>query len=258
MMNIPTAPHLHDSELLHLVDADASAFELDLWSKHVLACGECCQRLEVLQRRTAKLSALLSDIQLPEGFAYPTLPKTSAARQLPLVRRSDPWMHWMRAALVVLALGMPLVFVQPLRAWVADQFSLGWTQLTALIAGEEAGGGAPVAAPASSARIWFEPVGPDLVVDIVSTQRTGQLVLRTADDKEGSLEIVGGTDETTVVTEGRLQIINEPSSSASYRVGIPASVQRTRIQLAGETVAVLSPKEIRDGNRVSLGARMRR
>ena len=39
-----TTTHLGDGELLHLVDRDASAWELDAWSRHVLACGECAAR----------------------------------------------------------------------------------------------------------------------------------------------------------------------------------------------------------------------
>ena len=49
MAELTTAPHLDDSALLHLVDGDASNFELDRWTKHVLACAECGERLRVLK-----------------------------------------------------------------------------------------------------------------------------------------------------------------------------------------------------------------
>jgi hypothetical protein len=252
MTDTSTAPHLGDSELLHLVDGDASAFELDRWAQHVLACGGCSRRLEVLRRRTARLSALLSDVQPPEGFAYPELSDVPPAWRRRRTRDSGSRTQWMRAAVVALALIAPLALVQPLRAWVADQFSAGWGRVAALAGGEQPDGAPPPAAPAPRSRIWFTAVGPEFVIEIASAQPDGRLILRAAQGSEGSLEVVGGAGETPVLIQGGVRVLNGPHSHASYELTLPHSLERVRVRLGGEPWAVLSHQEIARGRLLEL------
>lgn len=253
MTDTPTAMHLDDSEILHLVDGDASAFELDRWTKHVLDCSACTARLERLQRRSAALSVRLAEVQPPEGFVYPTLPAGAAVRRRPGPGRWAPGAARARAAALALLVLAPLVFVAPLRAWVTDRVSTAWEWAAALAGGEAPGEAAPEPEPAGSARLWFTPAGATLRIDFASPQRGGELLLRATEGPEGSLEILRGAGETPVVTEGEVRILNTAASDATYLLSLPPSLRRVQVRVAGEEVASLTTDQIRGGARVELG-----
>ena len=67
-MKSTTTAHLGDSELLHLVDRDASAWEMDAWAKHLLGCEPCAARLAERRRAADTVTRALGGIQLPASF----------------------------------------------------------------------------------------------------------------------------------------------------------------------------------------------
>jgi hypothetical protein len=248
-------PHLEDSDLLHLVDGDESDEMRERWLTHIQSCQECARRLEVLRRRASLVSELLSEIDLPPGFAYPKLsvPSPARARSRPGAVIPDFSGAWVRAAAVVLLFLTSLIAVPPLRAWVVDSVTHGWTELAALF-----GGGPSAEEPASSAAeggstLWFTPAGEEFRLEIVAPQAEGKLILTTVDGPQGALDITGrGSGATPLVFEGGLRILNTQRSTASYRVALPPGLARVRVRIGKGAPIVLGVEEIGPGRIVDL------
>jgi hypothetical protein len=257
MASLSSDMHLDDSSLLHLVDGDASAWETDQWTKHVLGCAECSDRLAILRRRTDRLTHLLADIELPADFRIPQLP--ASGRRPSVSRRSGRpiWsMGSVRAAAVIVLLAAPFVLVEPLRALVADWVTDRWSQVAALFGdrSEPAPPASETTAEAESgSTLWFTPAGAVFSIELASRQSAGELDLRGAEGTEGSIEVVGGgAGEVPVLTESSLRVQNSTRSTADYRVSLPAAVERVEIRIADAPPVVLTREEIRAGRRISL------
>lgn len=249
-----SASHLGDSELLRLVDRDASGWEMDVWGKHVLACDVCASRLSLLQQDAARVSDRLSELPLPAGF--PTAVETVAAartRRHPVAASWRQLQPGLRAAAVVVILLLPFVVSSPLRAMVVDWMERQWEQAIGLLGeGRIEEPGIPTAATESGATVWFTTSAPELQITIKERQRSGELVLMTAETSEGSLELVGAEAESTVVTETGIEILNQPRSTASYRLALPAGVDRVRLRIADEPARTLSRSEWQTGRAFEL------
>lgn len=248
--------HLDESAILHLVDEDAHPMQLDLWTRHVLECDACAERLRT-QRLTADLVRVaLADIQLPPDF--PDAPTTIAAAR----RRAAPRRRarataraerpWLRAAALVLALLVPIVLVSPLRATVVEWFRQGWIQVTDLV-GWSTGdprSGSDVG-EARGYTLWFTTTGGVLEIVIDHRQRIGELVVSRSSGTEVSLEVEDGADEALLTGRG-LRIRNAASSGSSYRVAIPASVDRVRVRLGDGPTETITSAELEAGWRTEL------
>lgn len=234
MSTASTTPHLEDHQLLHLVDGDAGNFELDQWSKHALACGECAARLDRLGSRSAAVRDALQELQLPASFRLPAVPEVQArgvARRRWETTTGSPWL---RAAAIVTLILMPLVAIEPLRAWVFDQVSSAWTAL-GFPAGEEPAASGDAGA-AGTSTILFGAGATELTITVASPQIGGELVITPGGDPEGALRIVDGETETPLVTAAGLRIDNTIGSEASYSVRLPSTVRSLIVRVGDETV----------------------
>ena len=251
--------HLDDRALLHLVDRDASPLELDLWGKHVLACEPCAERLGARQRDTERVRVALSSVQLPPGFpsARETMRRARATRASRPTGFTASWgeQRWLRAAAVVLVLLLPVALVSPLRAALAEWLRSGWVQVAG--SGERVPEPTPAAPPspaepAASYTVFFTPRGSELEVVVAERQAAGEIVLARAAGSEGSLEVVAGADETPLLADAGVTIRNTAGSRASYRLAVPASVERVRVRIGGAETVVVGPAEIARGWRAEL------
>lgn len=256
MTRVMGTPHLDESDLLRLADADGSRKEMGRWSAHVRDCASCASRFDLLRRRSTRLSDLISEIGLPEGFVYPVAPATPPGRV-----RSRAWRHpalesgWLRAAALIALLLLPLAAVPPLRATVAGWVSERWTELAALFEGDAAPSGqsAQGMAEEAGATLWFTPRGEELRVEIDSRQVEGSLKLHRTGTAEGSLQVRDGhRGETPVISEQGVRIMNTDHSVANYGLGVPAGVDRVRVRIGDAPPRVFSRADIDRGVEVSL------
>ena len=245
MNRLSSDTHLDDSALLHLVDGDASAWETDQWTKHVLACAGCAERLRVLRRRTDRLSHLLGEIELPADFRIPELPAAAArhSRRRPASR--SVWSYApLRAAAVMVILVAPFLLVEPLRALVTDWVSDRWSQVATLFGGRSDDAPPPAPAPPaeeSGSTLWFTPTSPVFTNEFASPQSGGALELRSTAGTEGSLEVTDqGAGEVPILTESSLRVQNSSGSTAGYQVSVPTSVTRVEIRIGDAPPVVLS------------------
>jgi hypothetical protein len=256
MARLMEAQHPDESDLLRLVDGDGSRQELTCWRMHVDTCQACASRLELLERRSAKLSDLVAEIELPADFSYPALPvPTARAVRTQPHRGSGLQSGWLRAAALAALLLLPLVAVQPLRAAVTEWLSDRWADLTVLVQGDAtpAEPQAQDGTEEAGVTLWFTPSGEELRIEIVSRQRAGTLLLRRTATREGSLQVTSGeAGETPVISEQGVRILNAPQSTASYEVGVPAGVRRVSIRIGDDPPIVLDRTEIQAGRPLGL------
>ena len=258
-MQSSTTAHLGDSELLHLVDRDASSWEMDVWAKHVLGCETCAARLAERRRTAALVTDAVGRVQLPTGFPSAAesmrAARARASARPALPRNARPRLA-LRAAAAVVVLMIPLMLVSPLRAAVVGWLRQGWGELAGLVGGGEppVPPAPPVEAPAPSYAVSFAPAGSELVVTVAARQRAGVLTLSSTATAEASLEVVGGGEVSPLVTDAGLHIENAAGSTASYRIALPASVRSVRLRVAGEPERELSAAAIARGWRYDFGA----
>lgn len=245
--------HLDESALLRVIDEDGAAEELALFHAHLLTCDGCTSRMDLLERRSVRVSEMLDELQLPPDFKHPVpvspFPaSTRAGVRSPRGFRTD----WIRAAAVIVLLLAPLLAIQPLRAAVGEWLSARWTEVAALVGG----GSAPERrADDAGATLWFAPAGPELRVEVAARQTGGALIIRISPTDEGSLQVVNGNgNEMPMISDRRIQILNTPQSVASYELGVPSGV-RTVIVRVGQDPPIAVPRgEIGAGRIVSLSA----
>lgn len=245
--------HLDESALLHLVDEDASPLELHAWTSHVLACESCADRLRTRQRDTDRVRVAISEVQLPDDF--PTVEGMIAAararresRSLPTAGRQRRWAGGpaLRLAALVLLLLLPLAFVSPLRAALIEWVRQGWEQ----VVGDPAPSTAdlpPAADQADSGyTLWFTPMGSEIEILIDQRQLAGELVVTRGEEVEASFEIEAGGGDA-VLTDAGVRVRDNGPSRASYRLAVPASIDRVRVQVAGGGVELVERAQLQEG-----------
>jgi len=191
---------------------------------------------EALDRRAAKLSALLRATDAPvPPIAFPA-GRIAAARQRRTVQR---WR--MAAAIAVLLTGAALV--RPVRAWIVEA-------ARTLFAGPAA---APAAAPTAEIAaepaevvptnvVTFEPGAGVFVLEVATRQATGTLRVVRAEGPNASAAIIGDpADAELFVRHDGLRIDNRRLARADYVVRLPASVRRLVVRIADEPARGLSP-----------------
>lgn len=254
MARLMETPHLDDSDLLRLLDEEGSTWERGRCRAHLEACGSCAARFEVLSRRSIMVSARLSELDLPSDFVYPARPvRKSAAAPRHGSGRVLPRNSGLRAAVLIGLFLLPLVAVQPVRAAVVEWLSDRWAELAALLEGQPPE--APLSIPQveSGATLWFGSTAEILVVELDTFQAAGELVMRTVDGAEGSLEVVGDArGETPVLSERGVRIRNTRASTVRYEVGVPTGVERVQVRIGGASFVVLTRQEISSGRVIEL------
>lgn len=241
--------HLDEGMLLHLVDRDVSAWELDQLSKHVIGCESCSEQLALLQRRSDEVSGMLGGVQVPNTFPTAREAMEAGRRRGRRRRFSRPESWAARAAVIAAVLVLSVSLVPPLRAWVADQVGHGWALVQEIFGSADS---APPSSPVeesieASSAVWFSPAGAKVVVSIVSAQAGGTLRIELTDDQEGSLEVMGGATEMPLVTEREVRVLNTPASTASYLLTVPRGVQRLEVRLGQETLVDTAVQDVEPG-----------
>lgn len=243
--------HLDESALLRLIDGDGAAEELAALRTHLRSCDACTSRMDLLERRSVRVAAVLDELQLPADFRHPApgspfSTSTRAGARSRLGSRTG----WMRAAAVVVLLLAPLLAIRPLRAAVNEWLSARWTEVAELVRG----GSAP-APPAddAGATLWFAPAGPELRVEFAARQTGGALIIRISPTDEGSLQVVNGTGgETPMISDRGIRILNTRHSVASYELGVPSGVRSVIVRVGQDPPVTVHRSEIGAGRTLLL------
>lgn len=231
--------HLSEGDLVRFLDRQAPAADLGWMTAHVASCGRCAGRLETLRSQSEAVSRYVGS--LDAGVVADDL---SRARALAAARRAArpaatprrvPSYGWMRAAAAIAVVAVGALGIQPVRAWVADQ----WAALT----GDEAIAPAPVATPASvlaeGSVVSFEPAGDVFVLEIRNAQAVGDVHLRITDVPRASATVMDGADEAILVLPSGVRIENAEGSTASYSITLPSTLRLVQIFADGRPIALL-------------------
>lgn len=242
----PTA-HLSDGALLRLLDGEAAPAEQAVATAHLAGCVPCRARRDVLAGYAAGVSTLLAEADAPTpAFTWADIERRAVANASSAQRRSGGMLAHRRAAvwraLAAVACAAGVAAAAPAVA--------RWTRARAL------GGVAATAAPARDSlppagtvtAVSFEALGPELTVALDAPQRTGALEIRGGAGSAIRAEVLGDRNTARLlVLPGELRVGNAPEATASYRVTVPPTVRRVRVQVAGAEVAVIRAPAWRAG-----------
>ena len=206
---------------------------------HGEVSAEAQARLEILRRRSGRLSGLLA--QLDPGAAETNA--SAAAIRARLAQRTGLPVALKIAASIVLLLGVTLA-VPPARAWVLQRARAAAEVLGLAARGKTAS--APVTSKAgeipqsAAVRVSF-PVTSD-TFEFVVTPPAGQIVVRHSENSLGTAEATGAPDNAFTVLRG-LRIEGPPSPGAIYTITLPNHV--TAVRLRGRVLPLPATAELR-------------
>jgi len=231
-----------DAELVRYLDGEIEGAPRAALEARIAAAPDTAARLDTLRRRSARLSALLAELDPSaadvQQSAEAIRPATAAG-----ARPSRGWLpgpaslRW--AAAVALLLGAALA-VPPARAWMVERArdaaeALGLLDTAPEPAVEAPTGAAPDAIQAAPVRVTFE-VRAD-TFEIEAPPR-GRLIVRRGAGPTGSAESAGAPGVDLVVLPTGLRIEGTTTDDARYDVALPASVAAVRVR-AGAGAALL-------------------
>jgi len=221
--------HPDQEVLVRLVDGEVSALERAALAAHVEQCPECVRARGAIEERSRALVDLLTRTD-PEVRVFALARRRRPSRM--------PSRRWPVAAAIVLLLGAAALLVTPVRAWILDR----WAGMRRVIGVSEP------TSRAQPSRVSFVPGSNVLVVRVANRQASGDLLLEATDSPRVSAEVRGAGDgvELTVLPD-ELRIANAPGARASYRIAVPARLERITVLIAGEVLAIVAP--VRAGER---------
>ena len=220
----------NDALLIRYVDGEMSAAERTAFESRLDAEPQLVARLQVLERRSRNLRAMLEAVQ-------PTDIETKAAEPFSRVQPQSqhrPSRFLRAAAIILLLLAGAAVAVPPVRAWVWQAIRGEDPAPTEV----ESATVPPTAEPADSLTIRFAAPGTELHVSFAATQTEGSLRVRW-EGTETVLRIVGRYQgEDPVVMPDGVRVLNRSVSTANYELTAPAGVEAVRVVIGSNTVLV--------------------
>lgn len=205
-----------DAMLVRYIDNDATEAERSVVENAVAADATVAARLAQLEKRSgaARAAFAAADVPVP-----PSLDTFDAPRPTPRI--------WLRAALLIGALGVGAFAVPPVRAWILDTLGRSSGRSGAAVQ-------PPVPVVIDTVGIFFD-APPEFLIELEAAQRDGRLIVSVADVGQAGAELrtPGGTESFFVTPEG-LQIVNGDVSTAEYEITLPRTVRDVRIRIPGQ------------------------
>lgn len=182
--------------------------------------------------RARRLGALLRATDPPvPPLAFPVERIAQAAR------RRAAW-RW-RAAAAAALFALAAVGVPPVRAWIVQTARTLWA---AARPPKPAALSPSTGSAAGAGAVTFSPAAGSFVLQVVRPQPAGTLTVETTGRATASAAVSGGRGgaELVVLPHG-LRIVNDPGTTASYVVRVPASLGRISVGVGEAAVRTLVP-----------------
>ena len=213
-----------DAQLVRYLHGELDADDVTAMVRHLDACADCRDRADQLRDRMHRLGDALraADFDPPPAGEWADVLDTdrvrgASRRRAATFRIAAGWVMIAGAAVALLA--------PPVRAWIAERVATFTTTPDAHLT-------AP-AADSDAAAIAFEPVGPELIIDVAAHQAAGTLAIRFGTGTAAHVTVRGEGDERLTVGTRTLRIDNHAASQASYDIVLPASIERATVHVAG-------------------------
>ena len=218
-----------DSELIRYLDGEMDGRESGLLIERLRAEPAAAVRLEELQLRSWRLSAILP-------HADPSAQETARSgdvirRTLATRARARPtsWTPLLRAAAIILVVLAGALVAPPVRAWIADRLlavaeAVGLTSAPGV---PPAPAATPVETPAFA--VNFAVTGDTFEVRVPGPG--GTLTLRHHDGTDGSVQVTGAAITDHLVLPGGLRLEGTPSPDARYEITLPPLVRTVRLRI---------------------------
>lgn len=220
--------HVATEALLRRLDQAATPEEMAAIEHHLVACENCRNAAERMERQSRDLGVLLAK-------AYPAVPATWHAP----VRRTDRSSWWWAIAAILATVMAVGAVAPPVRAWVVERLQSiiqGGDDRTPVAAGP---GGAPVVqadSPDSAGNIVvFQPDEAEFAID-VSRLITGRLILTVSARGAATAEVLRGVPPEIVVLPNGLRVRAESALEADLEINLPATVRRIVVRRDGRLV----------------------
>jgi Putative zinc-finger len=236
--------HPSAGDLVRRIDGELDPRTEARLARHLDQCAACRGRLVALAERSREASRLLDvaaasiDPDEVRRRRAKVAVVAAAARRRSIVRVRRGW----ATAAAIAAMVVVSLTVDPLRAWVMQRLTSPGVAPSALDAPAPSLPSAVVGRDGSV--IAFQPSGELFELSVEQTQEEGELLLQVRSVSEATAQVTNGGSESMLVLPSGLRIENEAGSRASYRVTLPASVERLSIRVgdgAARTVDVAGP-----------------
>jgi anti-sigma factor RsiW len=249
-MTMPQADanrHLRDADLMRLLDGEESPLERTRNAAHLAACARCAAEAQRLGADAATVRGWLDRAEFES-----LLPATAAAaadhsagsdaRRSPRPPVSvGP--AWLKAAAVLLFIAAPVAAIPALRERIVAAFA----DPTPAAAPATPTGAEAAALASTAATIRFEPAPGVFSVSIDAAQADGTLRVQRSAGEHAVLTTDGAVGAGPVVSATALHIRNDPASSATYSLHVPAGVNVLVVHIGGRLAASLDATALSAG-----------
>ena len=236
----PDGAHPLDETLVRLIDGEVLVEE-QAAAAHATTCSACQARTELLKRRRARLTELLTAtdapaVPVPNAAELMAIAAGRTARhtnvrpltaKAPSVGRPSrrPTRRTLAAAVLVLS-GAALA-AQPVSRWVVARWHM--SDVPAPTPPATSAGSEPVSSPAA---ISFVPQPGEFTIRFDAVPTAGHLTLRAGTSPKVDADITADAkDEGFFVLPDGLRIRNSATSLAEYDLTLPPSLTRVRVQI---------------------------
>lgn len=240
-MNVHTIDrHLTDGDLVRMLDGQAAAAERDDVLDHVSVCDACAERMESIRQRAEEFSQQVR--LLDDGPDQMTRARARQAFRQAQRSRSRTWANagWLRVAAAVLVVLLAGATVDPLRAWVAEQWQAVSGDSVERIAERTALPGEPVR---RGSMVRFQPPAGVFNLEIAEPQAEGTIQISVRDVPMATLEIIRPEGESIMQLPSGLQVENREDSRASYEIILPRDTRLVQIFAGGRPIALIDVPE---------------
>jgi hypothetical protein len=229
--------HLTDGELVRYLDHEVEEAERRELMRHLSSCDACAERLQTLSDKSREVGRRIAALDADARADELTRARALAAARNARRAHRPAGMQPARVAAVLATIALGSLTVQPVRAWLMDQ----WESLTdADVAAPIAT--APRALDESGSRVRFTPTAEVFTLEIDHLQTTGSLTIQLGGADPATAQIVNGAGENLLVLPSGVRIENREGSQADYLVTLPANLRTVQV-VAGQTAIAIIPVE---------------
>ena len=240
MMALRSAPgHPSAGELVRQLDGELDTRAEARLADHLARCAECSARRDEIASRSDGAARIIRDFPVrvePDSWrrrGARAAVAAAAAKRRSAVRVRRGW----AAAAAVAAILLVSLAADPVRAWVMQRL----TQATGIAGVDSAPtpGLPPAVVGGDGSIVSFSTDGPAFQLNVERTQQAGELLLQVREGAQATAQVTNGGSEALLVLPTGLRIENAAGSRASYRVTLPASVERITVRIGDGTPLTL-------------------